>query len=193
MEKPMPRTIGRLVGVALTSGVLVAATLAPPSASASERSREGSSHHARLGYTQVTVAPSTLDALVSLGVTPGVVAPAKLASASPLAVRFPITGFSFENLRIRHSGGVTLTAGSTTVKLTRFNIDLGRLRVSGRVAGVGRVDLFKIRASDAPRLGAVKLVLTATAAGALNGAFGTTALTENFLFGYGTPRPFARI
>ena len=81
-------------------------------------------------------------------------------------------------MRIKHSGGVTLTAGSTTVTLSNFWIDLGRLRVSGDVAGIGRVDLFKIRLTDSPRPGPVKLTLTGTAAAALNSAFNITALSE---------------
>ncbi len=149
-------------------------------------------HLLSLGYTQVTVAPSTLAALTSLGVSPGIVAPTKLASAKPLSVRFPITGINLFSLSIRHSGGLTLSAGSTTVTISNLTIDLLRARVSGEVAGVGRVDLFKISRSYSA-LGLVKLTLTATAASALDGAFGTTALTENFLFGYATPRLFAHI
>jgi hypothetical protein len=186
MVRPLTRTLAALV-VALA---LLA--VAPATTGARSDAADAGTWRQR-GYTQVTVAPDTLATLTSLGVTPGVVAPGVVATADPLAVRFPITGYSFTNLRIRHSGGITLTAGSTTVTVTDFNIDLGRLRVSGNVSGIGRVDLFKIRFSDRLDLGLVKLVLTADAAGALNGAFGTDALTENFLFGFATPRPFARL
>lgn len=200
MRWTLGKTVTTLASVVATTGLLAAVAL-PASASAAPSPRVGSSHsshsstssHRDLGYTQVTVAPSTLAALTSLGVAPGVVAPGKVVSGSPLSVRFPITGYCIFGLSIRHSGGITLTAGATTVTITDLNIDLGRLRVSGVVAGIGRVDLFKIKTSDDYRLGLVKLTLTATAAGALDAAFGTTALTENFLFGYATPRPFAHL
>lgn len=144
------------------------------------------------GYTKVTIAPSTLAALTSLGVSPGLVAPATVSKASPLSVRFPMVDYGSKKSVIKHVGGITLTAGATTVTITNLYIDLARGRVSGEVAGIGRVDLFKIRPAMNVRYGAVKLVLTSTAAGALNAAFGTTALTENFLFGYATPRPYSR-
>lgn len=146
----------------------------------------------RLGYTQVVIAPDTVAALTSLGVAPGVVPPGRLASADPLSIRFPITGFAPRNLRIAHSGGVTLTAGATTVTITDLFIDLGRGRVSGDVAGIGRADLFDLGGSDRGDLRAAELVLTADTAGALNGAFGVEAFTEGLLFGYATPKPFAR-
>jgi len=182
----MTRRILRPIALLLAAFALLSVSALP--ADAATTTRPGR----QLGYTQVTVAPDTLAALTSLGVTPGVVEPGRLASADPLSVQLPITGYRVSNLRIAHAGGVTLSAGATTVTLTDFNIDLARLRVSGNVAGIGRVDLFKIRFSDRFDLGAVKLVLTADAAGALNQAFGTDALTEDFLFGYATPKPFAR-
>ena len=178
----MMRRTTRSLALLVAALALLVGSTAPASAAADAPAR-----HRQRGYTQVTVAPDTLAALTSLGVTPGVVAPGQLASADPLAVRFPITGYQLRNLRIEHQGGVTLTAGATTVTITNFFIDLARLRVSGEVAGIGRVDLFKIRFSDRFDLGVVKLVLTADAAGALNGAFGIDALTENFVFGYATP------
>ena len=178
----------RPITLLLAAFTMLAVSAGPTDAAPAEAARPAR----QLGYTQVTVAPDTLAALTSLGVTPGVVEPGRLASADPLSVQFPITGYRLTNLRITHAGGVTLSAGATTVTLTDFNIDLARLRVSGDVAGIGRVDLFKIRFSDRFDLGAVKLVLTAEAAGALNQAFGTDALTEDFLFGYATPKPFAR-
>lgn len=184
----MLRTTLRALGVLLATLGLVAVVSAAP-ASANPAQKSGGQR----GYTQVTVAPDTLAALVSLGVTPAPVEPGVVVSGDPLALRFPITGYGLNNLRIRHSGGLTLTAGDTVATITNFNIDLGRLRVSADVAGVGRADLFKIRFSDRTDLGLVKLVLTETAATTLNSVFGVTAFTEDLTFGYATPRPFARI
>ncbi|MET0819937.1 MAG: hypothetical protein ABWY58_03155 [Aeromicrobium sp.] len=151
----------------------------------------------QVGYTQVVVAPAVYDLVTGAGISP---APLDGAKAYPykgtLAANFPITGYSLGSLRIKHSGGISLTAGAATIELRNFYIDLGRGRVSGVVNGtvgnVGRVDLFKIRFSDNARLGLVKLTLTDTAAGALNATFGVNAFAENATFGYATPRPFSR-
>jgi hypothetical protein len=151
----------------------------------------------QVGYTQVVVAPAVYDLVTGAGISP---APLDGAKAYPykntLAANFPITGYTLRNLRIKHSGGISLTAGDATISLRRFNIDLGRLKVSGKVAGsignVGRVDLFKIRRTDRPELGLVKLTLTATAAGALNSTFGVKAFSAGDTFGYASPRPFGR-
>ena len=129
----MMRRTTRSLALLVAALALLVGSTAPASASADSPVR-----HRQRGYTQVTVAPDTLAALTSLGVTPGVVAPGQLASADPLAVRFPITGYQLRNLRIEHQGGVTLTAGATTVTITNFFIDLSRLRVSGEVAGIGQ-------------------------------------------------------
>ena len=184
----MVRTLTKALATVATAGALIAAASLPASASTTHA---GSSGHVQRGYTKVVVAPSTLAALVSLGVAPGVVAPGTVAKADPLSLHFPITGYGAHKTKIFHSGGVTLTAGATTVTITDLTIDLARLRVSGDVAGIGRADLFKIRASHS-RYGAVRLVLTKTAADALNAAFGVSALSENMLFGYATPRPYSR-
>lgn len=181
---------------AATLGLLGAAT--SPATAHGSHGRHGHHHGAwSAGYTQVVVAPDVYQLIASAGITP---APINGATAFPyrgtLAARFPITGYALSNLRIKHSGGVSLTAGSATISLSSFYIDLARLRVSGEVAGsignVGRVDLFKIRLSDAPALGLVRLTLTGTAAGALNATFGVDAFAGGDTFGYATPRPFAR-
>ncbi|AWB92313.1 hypothetical protein C3E78_08935 [Aeromicrobium chenweiae] len=172
---------------------LVATTTTSASAHGTHHSRS----HASKGYTQVVVAPAVYDLVTTAGITP---APLNGATAAPykgtLAARFPITAYRLRGLQIRHTGGISLTAGSSTISLSNFNIDLARGRVSGVVSGtvgdVGRVDLFKIRASDRAGLGLVRLTLTNTAAGALNTTFGVDAFAENATFGYATPRPFGR-
>lgn len=184
------------VAVSFTAVTGLVATSTTPAAAHGAHAHWG--HQSRLGYTQVVVAPPVYTLVASAGITP---APVGGATAFPykgtLAARFPITGYRFATLQIRHSGGISLTAGSATISLSDFNIDLSRLRVSGVVAGtvgnVGRVDLFKIRRSDRPDLGLVRLTLTSTAAGALNTTFGVSAFAGNGTFGYATPRPFGRL
>ena len=182
----------KLMAVAMTLAMsvgLVAVATAP--ANAHNKARSGT------GFTRVVVAPPVYALVAGAGITP---APLAGARAFPykdtLAADFPITGYRLANLRIKHSGGLSLTAGAATISLRNFYIDLARGRVSGLVSGtvgdVGRVDLFKIRATDRPGLGLVRLTLTETAAGALNATFGVSAFAENATFGYATPRPFSR-
>jgi hypothetical protein len=100
----------------------------------------------QVGYTQVVVAPAVYDLVTGAGISP---APLDGAKAYPykgtLAANFPITGYALRNIRIKHSGGISLTAGAATIELRNFYIDLGRGRVSGEVNGtvgnVGRMSL----------------------------------------------------
>lgn len=184
----MKKSILALLAVVLTAGLTVVGT--SPAEAKSSRSHQ-------VGYTQVVVAPAVYDLIAGAGITPAPVQGAKaFAYKGTLAARFPITGYKLRNVQIRHSGGLQLSAGASTITVSDFNIDLARLRVSGKVRGtvgdVGRVDLFKIRFSDRRDLGAVRLTLTDTAAGALNATFGVDAFAENATFGYATPKPFSR-
>ncbi|MRJ77520.1 hypothetical protein GEV29_13320 [Aeromicrobium sp. SMF47] len=189
----MKRALAAVAVALMTVTGLVATT----STSASAHSTRHSQSHARLGYTQVVVAPPVYDLVTSAGITPAPLNGAKASAfKGTLAAKFPITSYRLRGLQIRHTGGISLTAGTATISLSDFNIDLARGRVSGVVNGtvgnVGRVDLFKIKGSDRGDLGLVRLTLTDTAAGALNTTFGVDAFAENATFGYATPRPFAR-
>ncbi|KAA1418232.1 hypothetical protein FE697_020590 [Mumia zhuanghuii] len=180
------RIFGAIIALVASLGLVAVATTPA----------EAHSRH-KTGYTQVVVAPEVYELVAGAGITPAAIGGAKaFPYKNTLAARFPITGYSVSKLRIKHSGGISLTAGSATISLKRFNIDLGRLRVSGKVSGtvgdVGRVDLFKIRLSDRRGLGLVRLTLTDTAAGALNATFGVDAFSAGDTFGYATPRPFSR-
>ncbi|MBW9205830.1 hypothetical protein KV102_14875 [Mumia sp. zg.B53] len=179
---------GALAAFAATFG-LVAVGTATPAQAAEQKPK--------VGYTQVTVAPAVYKLVAGAGITPAPVGGAKaFAYKNTLAARFPITNASLRTLKIKHSGGISLTAGSRTIALRRFTIDLKRLRVSGKVSGsignAGRVNLFKIRRSSRPGLGVVRLTLTKTAAQALNATFRVHAFSAGDTFGYATPRPFAR-
>lgn len=186
----MRRTMTTVLVTLMTMAGLVAATGTPADAAA----RHG---RYQIGYTQVVVAPPVYDLIAGAGITP---APLDGAKAAPykgtLAAKFPITGYRLSILRIKHSGGISLTAGTATIELRNFNIDLLRGYVSAEVKGtigdVGRVDLFRIAGSDRPDLGLVRLKLTDTAAGALNTTFGVSAFATGGTFGYATPRPLSR-
>ncbi|MBA4609581.1 hypothetical protein H1W00_13930 [Aeromicrobium sp. Marseille-Q0843] len=185
----MKKAILALLTVVLSLGMATA--MGTPAQAASKSTAK------KVGYTRVAVAPAVYELIGSAGITPAPVQGAKAgAYKGTLAAKFPITGYSLKGLRIKHSGGLNLSAGASTITVSDFNIDLARLRVSGNVSGtvgnVGRVDLFKIRKSDRRDLGAVKLTLTDTAAGALNATFGVNAFAEDATFGYATPKPFSR-
>jgi hypothetical protein len=154
--------------------------------------------------TSVALDPSTAKALTSLGVT---LAPTGSATytASDSEVHFPITGgFAtihadtnykpgyIDGVLLHQGSGITLTKGSTTVTLTNFVVDPGNSTLTGTVNGeeLG-VPLLALNGSgvqvsvvgSAVHLDGTVASLTATAAGALNSAFGTTAFTAGLELG----------
>ena len=103
------------------------------------------------------------------GIAPAAIAPGVLGG-DPLAFSFPITGVSATN--ILHSGGISLTEGSTTLQLLNFDINLTQLTVFGTAVlngnNIGLLPLFTVNGET------LALGLTAGAAGALNEVFGPT-------------------
>ena len=107
--------------------------------------------------------------------------------------KFPISKIRDDGNRIDHKGGLRFSTDDVAISTKKFRIVVGDGTVSGKTKGseigsVGRVPLFTLAATDDPDLGAVRLLLTDTAAGAINATFGT-ALDEGDLFGYATPKP----
>lgn len=99
--------------------------------------------------TQVAVDQSFVDALTSLGLTPGVVGTATFTDGT---FAFPITGGNVDYYgpdsdvrpyvqgEIDHDGsGISLTAGDTVVELTDFRIDPGESKLYGTVTANGEV------------------------------------------------------
>jgi len=150
------------------------------------------------GRTDLALDPAAGAALASLGVTPGLIG----ATANPDgSFGFPITGgkVNAETLAgdVRHSGGISLTAGATRVELTNFDIDTAERTLSANVTGIpGKVailslDLSAIRRTDGEDTVTVANVparLTKPAADALNAAFGVTAFAEGLQLGVATIR-----
>ncbi len=133
----------------------------------------------------------TLEALGSLGVAPGAVSPAR--SPAP-EYSFPIDTPLRKALRsgvVGHRGGISLTAGDTTVELTDFDVDLGKRQLFGEVNGAGPVALLDLDFAGAGvrfkhgrlAIGPVTATLTDGAAAALNEAFGTDALSSAVVLG----------
>jgi hypothetical protein len=158
--------------------------------------------------TQVNVDPSFLDALTSLGVTPGTVGSATL-NGSTLA--FPITGGNVDYYdpaqdyrpyvqgTINHDGsGLSLTAGDKVVDLTDFVIDPGTSKLFGTVSVNGEVaatDAFLFNLDGTTLnplvsnddgtavLEGTRVLISEDAAPLLNETFGITDIQPEMLVG----------
>ena len=133
------------------------------------------------GATTVTLDAATIGAVVGLGLTPAPVGPAVLGG-DPLQASFPIVG----NLKggvIKHTGGLSLTGGDTTLTLTNYQIDTtaGVLTASAAVNGdeVGRLPLFDLGSAPAQSgcAATATLALDSAAASALMTVFNAPNLT----------------
>jgi hypothetical protein len=164
------------------------------------------------GTTAVALDQGFVDALGTLGLTPGTVGDAEL-TAEGSAV-FPITGGTvtvfdkesgykpYVQGTLFHQGsGLSLTAGGTTVELTNFTIDpgtpsrlFGDVTVNGELAAPS-APLFDLDGStlNPPTieggeavLQGTEVLLSAEAAELLNTTFMTDALAGDFLIGTAT-------
>jgi hypothetical protein len=143
------------------------------------------------GTTTLTLRPSTAKALGSLGVAVSPTGRAKLRRGT---ATFPITGGSIDPAsaagRIRHAGGLRLTARGTSVVLKNYRVSIGRqLNLSAKV-GTGRMHILKLagtprvtRAGFDTRVRGLTARLTAKAARALNRAFGVDAFRKGIPLG----------
>ena len=146
-------------------------------------------------------APQFVGALGSLRIAPSKVLPGTLHQRIAF---FPITGGRLDAANAKgevpHAGGLTLTRGSTQVVITDFIIDTtsapkltGIVTANGSI--VGRIPLFNLAlpqlvlplqlppGPETLLIEGNRVTLTAEAATALNGAFGTTAFTPGFYIG----------
>ncbi len=150
------------------------------------------------GATALAIDPATLQAIVSLGIAPGVIGPATLDGTT---ASFPITGgkaaLDLSAATVRHSGGISLAKGATSVALTDFDIRVGMgapqlfaaLNGSAEKVAILDLDLAALQPTVQGRsitLGGVVAKLTQGAADALNGAFGTTAFAGGLTLGTAT-------
>ena len=158
--------------------------------------------------TQVTLDQGFVDALGTLGLTPGVTGTATLTDG---VLAFPITGGNVdyydpaEKYRpyvqgsIEHDGsGITLTAGDIVVGLSDFRIDPGTSQLFGTVTKNGELvgnDVFiftldgstlnplETDADGNAVLEGTTVLISPDAAGLLNDVFGTTAVTDELVVG----------
>jgi hypothetical protein len=164
------------------------------------------------GTTAVALDAGFVEALTSLGLTPGAVGEAELTPEGSAV--FPITGGTvtlfdkesgykpYVQGTIFHQGsGLSLTAGGTTVELTNFTVDpgtpsrlFGDVTVNGELAAPS-APLFDLDGStlnpptiegDTATLQGTEVLLSAEAAELLNTTFMTDALAGDFLIGTAT-------
>ena len=161
----------RLVLAAFAALALIAA----PAASAADAKLAG-------GATTLKLDAGLAAALQDADV---VVAPVEPANAGKRGVAFPITGGTLDPKtaagRIDHAGGLSITAGSTQVKLTDFRIKVGKRVSLSALVGRSRLKILNLslarakatRDGFALRIRGVRAYLTRGAAKALNSAFKT--------------------
>jgi hypothetical protein len=158
--------------------------------------------------TQVTLDAGFVEALGTLGLTPGVTGTATLTDG---VLAFPITGGNVdyydpnEDYRpyvqgsISHDGsGITLTGGDITVGLSDFRIDPGTSQLFGTVTANGElvaedVYIFNLDGSTLNPLAedadgnavleGTTVLISPDAAGLLNETFGTDAVTDELVVG----------
>jgi hypothetical protein len=164
--------IGGLVALSATAALAAPAAAAPVGVGG--------------GVTNLHLDRGTAAALGDLGLSVAPVGPAKAAGTR---ISFPVTGGAIDPAtaagRVAHSGGLAFSAGGTTVRVTDFVVRTDR-RTPVLTAAVGsaRVPLLALDLGDAKVLRRgpggvgtwvvrVQTSLTATAAGALNAAFGS--------------------
>jgi hypothetical protein len=143
------------------------------------------------GTTALTLRPSTVKTLGSLGVA---VSPTGRAKLRDRAATFPITGGSIDPASgagtIRHAGGLRLRAGGTSVVLKDYRVTVGRQINLSAKAGKGRLHLLRLagtprvtRAGFDTRVRGLTARLTAKAASTLNRAFGVHAFRKGIPLG----------
>ncbi len=147
------------------------------------------------GATTLALDDGAAAALQSLGIA---VAPLKPARAGAAGIAFPITAGKLDAKtyagKIKHSGGLSLTRGSTRVDLRNFIINVDKAPDLSARVGDARVSILDLDLSDAKitakgrklTIAGVKATLTHDAAGALNAAFGTDAFQKGLEIGTAT-------
>ena len=215
MRKFYKMTVGIATAGLLVAGLAACSTTAETPAESPSASEEATpepiaSIPALDGVdTQVTLDAGFVEALTTLGLTPGVLGTATLSDAGVLA--FPITGGNVDYYdpeadyrpyvqgEIDHDGsGISLTAGDIVVELTDFRIDPGTSQLFGTVTANGEKvgdDIFIFNldgstlnplATDADGnavLEGTTVLVSPDAAGLLNDTFGTDAVTDQLVVG----------
>jgi hypothetical protein len=215
------RKFSKLAVSLTTAGILVAGLAAcssttstdTPSSSSSSSSSTSPEPLASIPAldgvdTQVTLDAGFVEALTTLGLTPGVIGGATLTDG---VLAFPITGGNVdyydpeESYRpyvqgsISHDGsGISLTAGDIVVELTDFRIDPGTSQLFGTVTANGEkvgddIYIFNLDGSTLNPLAedadgnavleGTTVLISPDAAELLNATFSTDAVTDELVVG----------
>jgi hypothetical protein len=186
--------------VALASAIAAALVVLALSATAAQSAERHNGDTVALsgGKTWLKIDKGTAAALSDAGVKVEATGAASAPSAKRPAFAFPIVGGKVDKDplggKIVHSGGLSFSAGSKSVVVKRFVIDLDRGVLSAEVAGTGqRIALLRLGAPESAKVGAEKIVLrgvdaklTAQAAEALNEALDTDLFKGGLLIGEAT-------
>ena len=174
MRRTRTSSVRIAIGALAAASTLALVAAAPASAASLTQGK------AR-GVTTVTLDAGTVGALGGLGLSLGVLRPAG-SDLSVLKVAFPITGNTKSGV-VSHTGGLSFSAGGTTVALTNYQIDLGSGVLSANAAvngdSVGRIGFLDLGAVTTPQGcdASAPLALNADAAAALTAVFGAPNLT----------------
>ena len=215
------RKFSKLAVSLTTAGILVAGLAACSSTTSSDTPSSSSSSSSSTSPeplasipaldgvdTQVALDAGFVEALTTLGLTPGVIGGATLTDG---VLAFPITGGNVdyydpeESYRpyvqgsISHDGsGISLTAGETVVELTDFRIDPGTSQLFGTVTANGEkvgddIYIFNLDGSTLNPLAedadgnavleGTTVLISPDAAGLLNSTFNTDAVTDELVVG----------
>lgn len=190
-----------MAGVALAAAAPLAASAAnssdaAPLAAATRTVPAASAAKVRIvlrsGATVLTLNPGTAKALTGAGVA---VAPASEARVVKTGISFPITGgFLTPKLvgTIKHSGGLTFTAGGKSLTVRDFVINTGAGKLTAYVdeahARIPLLDLSLAKATvkahgSSVVVGNVSATLDAVAAKALDAYYGTTLFKSGLPIG----------
>ncbi|HEX4727706.1 MAG TPA: hypothetical protein VH298_07900 [Jatrophihabitans sp.] len=197
-------TTRALAGIATVGVIAVTATACSSSKDSSKPVADIPSLSGQT--TAVALDKGFTDALTALKLTPGVTGTAKLTDGSLI---FPITGGDVKYYKpgsvnpfvqgdIKHDGsGISLTAGSTKVELTNFDIDPGASKLYGDVAvngtqAVSHAYLFYLdgttlkalqKSGNTAILEGTKVEISDVAAPLLDKTFNTDAVKAGLLVG----------
>jgi len=173
-----PRATARAVRLVPLAAVAAGALALAPAAFGADAVLEPG------GGTVLTLDRATAGVLADNGVSVAPIRPARPGAARG-TVAFPITGGQVEDLStgagvVRHSGGLALRAGGTTVRLTDFQVSVGRRSQLTARVGAARVPILDLNTARATvgiaqgrliTVAGVRTTLTTQAAAALNRAF----------------------
>jgi hypothetical protein len=189
--------------VTLASAIVALVVLALSATTAQSAERHNGNAVALGGKTWLKLDKDTAAALSDAGIK----VEATGAAVGPTDERpyfaFPIVGGKVDKDplggRIVHSGGLSFSAGSKSVVVKRFVIELDRGVLTAKVAGTGqRIALLRLGAPEDVKVGSERIVLrgveaklSAQAAKALNEAFDTDLFAGGLLIGEATV--FAKI